>query len=178
MKKEQIKMETFNNILIAYDGSKSSLKAVQMGIEMKKRLHSRITILHVLEETSVNVPIPATRPDTLPAGGMGNVDGLNIYTSNVKDTVPSKQRVATAENDEITQSLNEVHALLSQERIEAPVEVMQGDPAKTICNFADTQGNDLIIIGSRGLGGLKKLILGSVSDKVTNTANCPVLIAK
>lgn len=171
-------METFNNILIAYDGSKSSLKAVQMGINMKKKLHSHLTILYVLEETSVNVPIPATRPDTLPAGGMGNVDGLNIYTNNVKDKVPSQQRVATAENDATTQSLNEIHALLSQERVEAQVEVMQGDPAKTICNFADTQQNDLIIIGSRGLGGLKKLILGSVSDKVTNTANCPVLIAK
>lgn len=171
-------METFTNILIAYDGSKSSLKAVQMGIDMKKKLHSQLTILHVLEETSVNVPVPATRPDTLPAGGMGTIDGLNIYTHNVRESVPSQRRVATADNDETTQSLNEIHALLNQERVEAQVEVMQGDPAKTICSFADTNANDLIIIGSRGLGGLKKLILGSVSDKVTNTANCPVLIAK
>ncbi|WP_339149478.1 MULTISPECIES: universal stress protein [unclassified Sutcliffiella] len=171
-------MGPFRNILIAYDGSHSSLKAVKMGIDMKKRLDSNITILHVLEESSVNVPIPVTRPDAMPAGGMGNVDGLNIYTQNVKERVPSKQHVATADHEDTEQALNEIHALLSQERVEAPVEVMQGDPAKTICNFADTQESDLIIIGSRGLGGLKKLILGSVSDKVTNTANCPVLIAK
>lgn len=171
-------MGPFTNILIAYDGSQSSLKAVKMGIDMYKRMQANITILHVLEETSVNVPIPSTRPGTAPAAGMGSVDGLNIYTHNVKDRVPAQQHVATANHEGTEQALNEVHALLSQERVEAPVEVMQGDPAKTICNFADTQESDLIIIGSRGLGGLKKLILGSVSDKVTNTANCPVLIAK
>ncbi|KMJ57970.1 hypothetical protein AB685_14175 [Bacillus sp. LL01] len=171
-------MEAFNNILIAYDGSQSSLKAVKMGIDMKKRLHSNITILHVLEETSVNVPIQSSRPDAVPAGGMGNIDGLNIYTHNVKERVPSQRHIAATDQEGTDKSLNEIHALLSQERVEAPVEVIQGDPAKTICNFADTHESDLIIIGSRGLGGLKKLILGSVSDKVTNTANCPVLIAK
>ncbi|MCM3617044.1 universal stress protein [Sutcliffiella horikoshii] len=171
-------MGPFKNIVIAYDGSQSSLKAVKMGIDMKKNTQANITILHVLEETPVNVPIESTRPDAVPAGGMGGIDGLNIYTNNVKGQVPSQKHVATRNQDGTEQSLNEIHALLSQERVEAPVEVLQGDPAKTICNFADTQESDLIIIGSRGLGGLKKLILGSVSDKVTNTANCPVLIAK
>ncbi|CAG9621716.1 universal stress protein [Sutcliffiella rhizosphaerae] len=171
-------MNVFQNILIAYDGSESSLKAVRMGIDMKKKMGTNITIVHVLEETPVTVPIQSTRPDALPTGTMGNVDGLNIYTHSVKEQMPGQRHVADTQGDSTQEMLNEIHAILSNERLEAPVEVLQGDPAKSICNFANTHESDLIIIGSRGLGGLKKLILGSVSDKVTNTAECPVLIAK
>jgi nucleotide-binding universal stress UspA family protein len=171
-------MHPFKNILVAYDGSQESLKAVKTAIAMKKNLQSNLTILHILEEKMVGAPIHASRPDAAPLGGMGSVDGLNIYTNSIKERVPSEKHVAAANPDSTEESLNEVHALLAQERVEAPVEVLQGDPAKSICNFAETQENDLIIIGSRGIGGLKKLILGSVSDKVTSTANCPVLVVK
>ncbi|MCA1321236.1 universal stress protein [Bacillus tianshenii] len=170
-------MHAFNNILIAYDGSEGSVKAVKLGIDMMRRLDSNITVLHVLEEKMTGAPVASRQPEALPIGGFGLQD-MNMYANNVKEPAPSNRPSEDVHYDPTEESAREIRELLAQERVEAPVEVMVGDPSKTICKFAETQNHDLIIIGSRGLGGLKKLILGSVSDKVTNSATCPVLVAK
>ncbi|WP_417897465.1 universal stress protein [Bacillus haimaensis] len=170
-------MHSFNNILIAYDGSEGSVKALKLGIDMMRRLDTNITVLQVLEEKMTGAPISSRQPEVMPVGGFG-LEGMNMYANNVKERVPTDRPSQATNNDPTEESAMEIRELLAQERVEAPVEVMFGDPAKSICKFAETQNHDLIIIGSRGLGGLKKLILGSVSDKVTNSATCPVLVAK
>ena len=53
-----------------------------------------------------------------------------------------------------------------------------GSPAIIIPEFAEENGYDLIVIGSRGLGVLKGLVLGSVSAYVVNHASCPVVVVK
>jgi len=53
-----------------------------------------------------------------------------------------------------------------------------GRAADKIIETAKTQNVDLIVIGSRGLGGIKEIFLGSVSDRVADEAKCPVLIVK
>ncbi len=53
-----------------------------------------------------------------------------------------------------------------------------GDPATAICDAAEEHGYDVIVIGSRNLKGMKRLLLGSVSEKVAHHAACDVLIAK
>ena len=52
------------------------------------------------------------------------------------------------------------------------------DAADAICDYCRTVGSDLVIVGRRGMGFLKGLILGSVSDKVVKNAPCSVLIVK
>lgn len=170
-------MHSFNNILIAYDGSEGSVKALKLGIDMMRRLDTNITVLQVLEEKMTGAPISSRQPEVMPVGGFG-LQGMNMYANNVKERVPTDRPPQATNYDPTEESFREIRELLAQERVEAPVEVMFGDPAKSICKFAETNNHDLIIIGSRGLGGLKKLILGSVSDKVTNSATCPVLVAK
>jgi nucleotide-binding universal stress UspA family protein len=58
------------------------------------------------------------------------------------------------------------------------LEVLHGDPGPTIVEYANKQGFDVVVIGSRGLNGLQEFVLGSVSHKVAKRANCPVLIVK
>jgi nucleotide-binding universal stress UspA family protein len=53
-----------------------------------------------------------------------------------------------------------------------------GDAAQRIMETASKIKCELLILGSRGRGGFKELLLGSVSHKITNHADCPVLIAK
>jgi nucleotide-binding universal stress UspA family protein len=53
-----------------------------------------------------------------------------------------------------------------------------GDAAQRIMETASEVKCGLLILGSRGRGGFKELLLGSVSHKITNHADCPVLIAK
>jgi nucleotide-binding universal stress UspA family protein len=55
---------------------------------------------------------------------------------------------------------------------------MEGDPASKIVGYADKGGFDMIVMGSRGLGRFKEMMLGSVSSKVLHHAKCSVLIVK
>ncbi len=54
--------------------------------------------------------------------------------------------------------------------------IVAGHPAETICRIAEDEKHDLIIMGRRGLSGVSSFFLGSVSDKVTHHAVCPVLV--
>ncbi len=58
------------------------------------------------------------------------------------------------------------------------VEPAEGHPAEAIVNLARLRNCDLIVMGSRGLGTFKELLLGSVSDKVVRRASCPVLVVR
>jgi nucleotide-binding universal stress UspA family protein len=56
--------------------------------------------------------------------------------------------------------------------------VVSGDPASGIIRFAKSEGIDLIVMGSRGLTGIKEFLLGSVSHRVCHLADCTVTIVK
>src|SRR5439155_24367875 len=53
-----------------------------------------------------------------------------------------------------------------------------GSPVRTITEYADKERIDLIVIGTRGLVGFKRVILGSVANGVVHYANCSVLVAR
>lgn len=60
----------------------------------------------------------------------------------------------------------------------APTElqVLRGEPGPTLCDLAQEVSADAIVMGSRGLGRIKRALLGSVSDYVVRSAPCPVVI--
>jgi nucleotide-binding universal stress UspA family protein len=68
---------------------------------------------------------------------------------------------------------------LKENNVKTKTILKEGHPSQTIVNVAKEEGFDMIILGSRGLGGLKKFFLGSVSNAVVQEAqNCSVLIVK
>ncbi len=58
------------------------------------------------------------------------------------------------------------------------IEVRIGDPGREITEFASESGVDLIVIPSHGRTGLKRLLLGSVAERVVRLAHCPVLVLR
>ena len=62
--------------------------------------------------------------------------------------------------------------------IKCLTKILSGDPANTILTFSKKNKPDIIILGSRGLGGFSKLLLGSVSNKVSDHATTSVLIIR
>lgn len=62
--------------------------------------------------------------------------------------------------------------------VKTDVELVMGDPAEEITRLANIHQADLIVIGSRGLTGMKRIVQGSVSSQVTEDAHCSVLIVK
>ena len=71
--------------------------------------------------------------------------------------------------------LEDVAAALEVSGLES--RVLRGDAATAICRFAEEQGADAIVVGTRGRSGLKRAVLGSVSDHVVRHAPCAVVVA-
>jgi nucleotide-binding universal stress UspA family protein len=77
-----------------------------------------------------------------------------------------------------TRELVEARRLLGQRGIEADLIERAGDPARTIEEVADEGGFDTIVIGSRGLGMLGRVLQGSVSEHVATHAQATVIVAR
>ena len=60
----------------------------------------------------------------------------------------------------------------------AKTRLVIGHPAEEIARIANEEGFDLLVVGSRGLSTVKAFLLGSVSEKLSRLAKCPVLIVK
>ena len=76
--------------------------------------------------------------------------------------------------------LNEVKQKASKTNIEVKTDVIIGytSVAKSIVEYAEERNMDLIVIGTRGMTGIKKMLLGSTATGVVTYAHCPVLIVK
>ena len=98
---------------------------------------------------------------------------LNVITKSIIRI--SRKR----EEKSSVQALEETKDVFDRRSIKVIVrKLVRGNPAEIICKIAEEEGFDLIVIGSRGLSGMKAFFLGGVSDKVSRHAICPVLIVR
>jgi len=72
----------------------------------------------------------------------------------------------------VEQARNEIGETTAQ----VTVNVVTGDPAEEL--IAASRDADLVVVGSRGIGGFASLLMGSVSSKVTHHAACPVVVIR
>jgi nucleotide-binding universal stress UspA family protein len=79
---------------------------------------------------------------------------------------------------ELDRVLERAAALLDDKITRVTRYTPTGDPAAEIVATADDFDSDLVVVGARGLGGMARVLLGSVSQKVLHHARCPVLIVK
>jgi len=91
---------------------------------------------------------------------------------------PGHPPVDPDEAAERQQRLDEAETFLSKAGIEVRAVAGVGDPADAIVDEAREWGADLIVVGTRGLGGGQRLVLGSVSTKVLHHAPCDVLVVR
>ncbi|MGC4376819.1 universal stress protein [Fictibacillus sp. Mic-4] len=140
-------------LLVPIDGSKASERALQTAIDLCKGRENDylITLLHVsvIEYHYAGIGIAAVR--------------ANIDESIVRE---GDHLLRTASNQ------------FENSGIEVDTVHLQGYAAQEICQYAEENRYDMIVIGNRGLGTFGKFILGSVSHKVVHHASCPVLIVK
>lgn len=112
--------------------------------------------------------------------GLREAHGARLFVVHAYEPVPDylgeplyqallSQRLERAEG-----VLEEAKALVG----EAEGEVLEGEAAEAILRAAEAHRADLIVMGTRGLGGLKGVFLGSQSQKVVAHAPCPVLLAR
>ncbi|PEJ46680.1 MULTISPECIES: universal stress protein [unclassified Bacillus (in: firmicutes)] len=138
----------YNKILVPFDQSASSSRALHHAAELAKTISAeKLTILMVnhhlpVEEFSVDVDI---------------------------------DKLLDEENAE---ALNPAIDFLKESGVNFEVHIKDGMPAQVILEYANNHHYPLIVMGRSGKGVLKHAILGSVSNRVLHETNCPVLIVR
>ncbi len=150
-------------ILVAVDYSEDNKSVFDAALSLAKTTDATLMIMHVLAEEEPGYPMI---PSYTYYPVLDNYD-YNLYKKKLEDYKQrginflqerAKEAKAAGVNAEFTQ--------------------LTGNPGRSICELANTWSADLILIGSRGLKGLKEMFLGSVSNYVTHHAPCSVLIVR
>ena len=148
---------TFSTILVPLDGSKNADNALDMAISISKKNQSRLILLHVIDDYVLDF--------------MVDIEGMEIPNST---TVKIRSGLKKKALKMLVDRSNKV----SKNGISCKTDICIGNAGDEILNYSKQNQVDLIIMGARGLGKLKQLLLGSVSNKVVTNSRCPVLIVK
>jgi nucleotide-binding universal stress UspA family protein len=172
-------MNTFRHIVVAYDGQDESQAALRTGIDLSKQLASRLTIVHVYQEEHAmhTRGIQPVMPNA-PANGYLNNNLQNYPVA----PDPSHQLDQTHTQhdyfDNADEMVSRIRMKMDENQAIGEIEILSGSPSDAILDYAKEKNADLIVMGSRDSGGLKKLLFGGVSDKVSHNSAISVLIAK
>jgi nucleotide-binding universal stress UspA family protein len=172
----------FKHILVPSDGSEPSSNALDLAIGLAKICGSRLSLVHAVNR---GVSLEALRQI---AERHGFLDQIEEDLSNPDVIVPVATPATGVPIIVVPDALLAKAGTLLLERLAERVRaggldavetrLLDGDPAPEILRYAEENAIDLIISGSRGLGGLKGLFLGSVSHKLIEGAACPCLVVK
>lgn len=118
-------------------------------------------------------------------GSRASLDALSFATSTMDlsrskrvEVISVMQTSSSADKEKAAKATAAAKAILEKSDVRAIETVREGDPATAIVNAANRTDANLVVIGSRGLSGLKEKLLGSVSREVAEHTSCPVLIVK
>ena len=148
-------------ILVAVDRSQGCQSIFATAVSLAQATNSQLMLLHVLAKTDPEHPISPTffyYPLAQP-------QFYEIY----------QQEFARYEQHGL-EFLRNLAREANLAGVKAEFTQLAGKPASIICELAHNWSTDLIVIGSRGLRGVKEMFLGSVSNYVTHHALCSVLI--
>lgn len=138
----------FNKILVAYDGSPHSDRALDAALALAKYAQSELVLVHAHDK----IPSYLGDPNFQQAVNRAVIAGRELL-----ETAAKRARAAG---------------------VQVMTNVLEGPPAEAILRVAEAEHCDLIVMGSRGLGQLKGLLLGSVSERVLQHAAIPVMIVR
>lgn len=174
----------FTTILAATDGSEHAGKAVALASDLAAKYDARLVLIHILlrgrlsdemrhmievehmaEPVNLDQPRRTATPVTMATAlGSDEITGEHL------------QRVLEAAGRTIVEKAQRTAKEAGVKRITTFVD--DGDPAQLILECAAKEKADLIVVGSRGLGDFRGLLLGSVSHKVSQLAECTCITVK
>ena len=168
MKQESCGTEFFK-ILVAIDGSETSMRAAEYAINLSKRENQQEKQEEIACELVGLTVIDLTK---LP-------DSFLATTSIYQGTKELEEK-----RKEAKQWLDKVKTLAKEQNYDIRnlkpviIEEISSRVGHVIVNYAESKNIDLIVIGTRGRTGLRKMLLGSVASDVVTYAHCPVLVVR
>lgn len=145
----------YRRILVSWDGSEGAQKALQAALEIGRNSEGEVLALAVFDRA------PLLTVDAFTPGAVLSPDLIAHYAQTWHDQMEQKLHAVVSESGTSIRFLREV-----------------GNPVETILNVAEQERADMIVVGSRGLGGFQRLLLGSVSQGIVHHAHCPVLVVR
>ena len=141
-------------ILFPTDGSENSKKAIDYAVEIAKSFSAKVLIVHSYEIPAVVYAHPSAT--------------INYYYL--------KGDLEKSLEDSGTAILNEIRTEFESRGVNADVLLKKGEAGFVITEEAEKEACDMIIMGTRGLGTVKSLLLGSVSNYVIHHTKCSVFL--
>ena len=135
-------------ILVALDGSEITEKVIDKLSDLVLSSNTRVVLCHVFPTPDSEIELPADRP---------HPDSPNLSYFQIEKQLQSYQEKLPVDSE---------------------LELVSGDPAEEIIRLANIYKADLVVVGSRGLTGMTRIVLGSVSTQVMEEAHCSVLVVK
>lgn len=143
-------LRKFSKVLVAVDGSEYSMNAAKYAISITRQFGSELIALHVI----------TSDVSTVASAFLPQMEEIKKNAQEYFDKIRRKGEEASGDIQ------------LRTELISSP-SVVGG-----IIDFAEKENIDLIVVGTKGRSGLKRLLLGSVASGIVNYAHCPVMIVK
>lgn len=137
-----------NTVLVALDGSEIAEQVIQTLDDLAFSQDARVILCHVFPTPESEIELPADRPQS---------ESPTFSYFHIEKQLQSYQEKLSVKSE---------------------LELVTGDPAEEIIRLANIYKTELIVIGSRGLIGMKRIVQGSVSSQVVEEANCSVLVVK
>ncbi len=148
--KDQPSMQATTTLVIAVDGSATSLQAVRHGIALVQHgLQAHIALVHVQEPASL----------------------LELATQDA-------DAIACAATEAGEHLMASATALRDAAGLAYSTEVVLGEPGTMLIDIAESLNACMLIVGARGMGAIRRALMGSVSQAVLNRATLPVVIVK
>ena len=149
-------------ILLATDGSEEAELAARTAADLAEKTGSELHVVHVFGIAPVGPPVYPEDTD---------LQGVEHEAE-----VEERQRTSEQRAREVLEA--EVEKLRSAESMVAQAHLLEGRVAPEVVALAEEIGAGLIVMGSRGRGGIRRALMGSVSDSVVSHAHCPVLVVR
>ncbi|PHJ67909.1 universal stress protein [Nostoc linckia z18] len=137
-----------NTVLVALDGSEIAEQVIQTLDDLAFSQDAKVILCHVFPTPDSEIELPADRPQS---------ESPTFSYFHIEKQLQSYQEKLAVKSE---------------------LELVTGDPAEEIIRLANIYKTELIVIGSRGLIGMKRIVQGSVSSQVVEEANCSVLVVK
>ena len=145
----------YDTILVPTDGSKVAQNAVKHAVDLASKYDATLHALYVVDTDAVDIGLGTEQVDRIKAGKFGEMDELEARA----------KRATGAVTEEAAAS-----------GIETVEEIRAGRPHAVITDYADDHDIDLIVMGSKGRSGVRRVLLGSVTERTLRSTHIPVLV--
>ncbi|MGF6633224.1 universal stress protein [Paraburkholderia sp. MM6662-R1] len=145
----------YQNILVAVDGSEASKRAVSEATRMAKLAHAKLTAVYAIDQSAAFTYAGACDPHLL-------TDAERQVGRSLLDDALAKMEVLDVAGD--------------SEIIET--QGIAEDIASCIARCVERRGADLVVMGTHGRRGMRRMVLGSVAERFVRHSPCPVLLVR